>query len=94
MADADLEPWCASMACRDCGDPEGRSAFTGQCQNHPDYHECEDCGAIYPLVEGTYIPGTPDRGPSWSSGGEPGDPPEFYCPACPEEPSGNLEAAE
>lgn len=28
------------------------------------------------LVEYTYIPGTPERGPSYSSGGEPADPPE------------------
>jgi hypothetical protein len=29
-------------------------------------------------IEGELYPGAPARGPSYSSGGEPADPPEFY----------------
>lgn len=61
-----------------------RDFYTGECVNHDAWMECEDCGCFFPLVEGTFLPGTPARGPSYACAGEPGDPPEYYCPGCPE----------
>lgn len=71
----------ARVACLLCGDAEGRNPYDFVCEHHPDFVLCH-CGLVFPLMRGTYDPGFPARGPSWSSGGEPGEPPQVLCPDC------------
>jgi hypothetical protein len=73
---------CLGAPCGVCGDHEGVNHLDGTCRNHDDWMPTT-CGAVVPLVAPFYIPGTPDR--YYLSNGDPGypgDPPEFYCPAC------------
>jgi hypothetical protein len=70
------------VPCGACGDKEGGSANWGGCRNHPEYVFCHD-GTLFPLIRGkTFDPGYPARGPSFSSGGEPGEPAHVMCPTC------------
>lgn len=71
-----------AVPCGACGDPESGSATWGGCRNHPEYAYCHD-GTLFPLLRGkTFDPGFPARGPSHSSGGEPGEPARVLCPTC------------
>ena len=73
------------VPCGACGDKEGGSANWGGCRNHPEYAYCHD-GTLFPLIRGkTFDPGYPARGPSYSSGGEPGEPARVLCPTCEDE---------
>jgi hypothetical protein len=74
-----------AVPCGACGDKEGSSADGGGCRNHPEYAYCHD-GTLFPLLRGkTFDPGYPARGPSYSSGGEPGEPARVLCPTCNDE---------